>query len=165
LWTRRQSLYSISRDLAALLESDEEDTAEQLDSLLPTLESKASAVAHWCQYQHDLAATLKAREEAIREQRKAIEARSERSKQYLRDCMERAEIWKITDTRTGTEISLKKNPPKVVIDNAEELPNEFWRVPDPPPPAPDLKAIGAALKTGEVPGAHLEQGLRVEIKG
>lgn len=159
------SLYSLTEELASLLERDD-DVSEQLDALLPTLEHKAAAVAHWCQYQDDLAATLRAREKAIQEQRKAVEARAERSKAYLLECCLRAEILKVTDSRTGTEISLKKNPPKVVVEAIGEIPNEFWRVPDPPPPVPDLKAIGERLKRGEeVGGCHLEQGWRVEIKG
>jgi hypothetical protein len=159
------SLYSLSRDLATLLEA-EDDVSEQLDALLPTLEHKAAAVAHWCPYQDDLAATLKAREKAIAEQRKALEGRAEKQRAYLQACMERADVLKITDSRTGTEISLKKNPPRVVIDNEKEIPNELWRVPDPPPPAPDLKAIAAALKDNPAyRWAHLEQTWRVEIKG
>jgi len=37
--------------------------------------------------------------------------------------------------------------------------------PEPPPPAPDKKAIAAALKAGqEVPGCRLTHGMRLEIK-
>jgi hypothetical protein len=162
------SLYEITANLAELMESDGDVSAE-LDALLPTLEHKAAAVAHFVTMQEDLAQVLKAREDAIKTQRKALESRAERSKAYLLECCQRAEILKLTDSRTGTEIALKKNPPKVIVDDPERVPNQFWRQPDPPPPALDMKALAVALKNQhptdvQIEGAHLETGWRVEIK-
>lgn len=62
-------------------------------------------------------------------------------------------------------IALYKKPAFAAIDDAAALPPMFMRHPPPPPPAPDKHAILAALKAGQqVPGAHLEQGLRLSIK-
>ena len=63
----------------------------------------------------------------------------------------------------GGILAVRDNPPSVVIDG--EVPAEFMRQPDPPPPVADKKAIGEALKAGrEIPGAHLSRGQRLEIK-
>ena len=62
-------------------------------------------------------------------------------------------------------ISVKNNPPKVVIDNAGQIPSDLYTYPVAPEPFPDKKAISAKLKAGEeVQGCHLEQGQRIEIK-
>lgn len=158
------SLYALSSDVAALLESEEEDALTRLDELLPALEHKAANVARWIQYQEDLSTAIRLREAKVVEARKAIEARAERAREYLKNCMERVNAWAITDSQTGTKISLQKNPPKVVVDDEPSVPVEFWRFPDPPPPALDRRALAAALKEGSVPGVHAEQTFRLVIK-
>lgn len=63
---------------------------------------------------------------------------------------------------------LQNNPPSVVIEDANLIPNGFMRMPEPPPPpkpAPDKKAIGDALKSGkEVPGAVLRRSVKLVPK-
>ena len=45
-----------------------------------------------------------------------------------------------------------------------QLPGEYLRRPEPPPPAPDKVAIKIAIKAGvEVPGAKLSYSKRLEI--
>ena len=62
-------------------------------------------------------------------------------------------------------LKIKKNPPSVVIDSPDMIPAEFMKAPPPPPPSIDKVAIKEALKSGtEVPGARLNQELRLEIK-
>jgi hypothetical protein len=62
-------------------------------------------------------------------------------------------------------IALYRKPAAAVIDDADKVPSTYMRVPPPPPPSPDKKAILAALKAGQhVPGAHLEEGVRLSIK-
>ncbi|MDB5840605.1 MAG: siphovirus family protein [Herminiimonas sp.] len=61
-------------------------------------------------------------------------------------------------------LAIKRNPPHVVIDRQTELPPTYLTYHEPPPPTPNRKAIAAALKAGmPVPGAHAEQGVRLEI--
>lgn len=159
------SLFNLTDELAHLLVS-EEDVTERIEQLFPLVEHKAAAVAHGSKYLAGLVALLKQREEDVKEERKRLEKRAEGLEAYILKCLQQAEIYRITDSRTGTEIALKKNPPKVIVDATDSIPNELWRVPDPPAPVPDLKAIGERLKRGEdVAGCHLEQGWRVEIKG
>lgn len=61
-------------------------------------------------------------------------------------------------------MALKKNPPQVVIDNPEVLPDTYLTRHEAPPPTPNKKAIASAIKAGmQVPGAHCEQSIRLEI--
>lgn len=159
------SLYELSTEVALALESDDDGALEALDALLPKLEHKAANVARWIELQADTVELLRSREARIREERQARERRVERVKEYLLDCMTRAEVMRITDTRTGTEIRMAKNPPRVVVDDEDAIPAVFWKQPEPPPPCIDKKELAKALKENTVPGARLEQGWRVEIKG
>lgn len=52
-------------------------------------------------------------------------------------------------------VSLKKTAPKVVITNEADVPGQFWKRPD---PVIDKRALLAALKGGDVPGASLSNG-------
>ncbi|MDF3035110.1 MAG: siphovirus family protein [Paucimonas sp.] len=62
-------------------------------------------------------------------------------------------------------IALYRKPAAVVIEDEGCLPSEYMRHPAPPAPAPDKRAILVALKAGRpVPGAHLEEGVRLSIK-
>jgi hypothetical protein len=62
-------------------------------------------------------------------------------------------------------IALYKKAAVAAVDNPSDLPSTYLRCPPPPPPVPDKRAILAALKAGRpVPGAHLEEGVRLSIK-
>ena len=62
-------------------------------------------------------------------------------------------------------IALYKKAAIAAIDNVDLLPEIYLRRPPAPPPAPDKKAILDVLKAGQpVPGAHLEEGVRLSIK-
>jgi len=58
-----------------------------------------------------------------------------------------------------------KKPASVNVFDANALPIEFWRTPEPPAQQLDKLAIGAALKAGRVvPGAVLVQGFRLAVR-
>src|SRR5260364_273407 len=62
-------------------------------------------------------------------------------------------------------IAIRTNPPAVQIEDVRQIPAQFMRQPEPPPPAPDKKAIKEALEAGtDVPGARLvrNQSLRIQ---
>jgi len=62
------------------------------------------------------------------------------------------------------KIALQNNPPAVDVFEPGTVPSEFMKQPEPPPPAPDKKAIAGALKAGiDVPGCRLVQGQRLAI--
>lgn len=158
-------LYFVSQDVAAALDSDEPEAAERVLALVPKIESAVEQVARWIELEGDGVELLKAREAAIRDERKAREERIERARTHLLNAMQRAEIMRIVDSRTGTSIALKKNPPQVVVDDPEKIPKAFWREIPAPPPAIDKRELAKALKEYEVPGAHSEQTWKVEIRG
>lgn len=61
-------------------------------------------------------------------------------------------------------LKLQNNPASVDVFEPGLLPAEFMRQPEAPPPAPDKKAIAAALKAGtDVPGAKLTQTQRLVV--
>ena len=62
-------------------------------------------------------------------------------------------------------IALYKKAAVAAVDNPDELPPAYLRQPPVPPLVPDKRAILDALKAGrQVPGAHLEEGVRLSIK-
>lgn len=62
-------------------------------------------------------------------------------------------------------LALYKKAPVAVIDDRSALPAAYLHAPPAPEPQPDKRAILADLKTGRpVPGAHIEEGVRLSIK-
>lgn len=145
------------------LELDEQTIADTLEGLSGEIEVKATNVAFMARNMESLAEQIKAAEQAMSARRKAIENRASSLREYLRINMERCNISKIESPQF--RISIKQNPASVMIDDERQLPVEFMRQPEPPPPAPDKKAIKAAIESGiAVPGAWLTKTTRVEIK-
>lgn len=95
--------------------------------------------------------------------KKAIAARREWCIAYLLANMQATGITEIK--QPAFTIRLRDNPVSVIVDDPALIPAEFMRQPEPPPPSPDKKAIGEAIKAGrDVPGCHTERKQRVEIK-
>ena len=91
-----------------------------------------------------------------------MQARADSLREYLRSNLEACGIQKIDGP--GIVIGWRKSS-AVVIDEPGLIPSEYMRTPEPPPPAPDKKAIGEALKAGTaVPGAHVETRKNLQIK-
>jgi hypothetical protein len=91
-----------------------------------------------------------------------LQRAAEQGRRLILDLMRTAQREKVTTALFS--LAVKKNPPAVVIDREADLPQEYLVYREPPPPAPDKKAIAASLKAGiTVPGAHCEQGVRLEI--
>lgn len=155
--------YLVAADRMADLDLPDEVIADTLEGLAGALEVKATNVAMFIKNLETSAEAIKQAEANMAARRKAIENRAGRIRQYLQYQMERTGVTKIECPYF--KVAVRDNPPSVVIDQEGSLPERFMRVPEPPPPAPDKKAIAQALKAGEdVPGAHLERSRRVEIK-
>lgn len=145
------------------LELDEQTVADTLEGLAGEVEVKATNVAMFVRNLEVSAEAIKSAEADMAARRKAIENRAKRIRQYLQEQMARTGITKIECPHF--KLSIRSNPPAVVIDAEGQIPEEFMRQAPPPPPAPDKKALADALKSGrEVPGCHLESGQRLEIK-
>ena len=164
-----ESLYRIAdqylADMRQLESMDIDDVTftDTLDGLAGDLEVKATNVALFVRNLESFADQIKLAEQGMTARRKAIENKADRIRQYLLDNMQRTGITKIDSP--WFSLTVKKNPPSVVIDSLQDIPASMMVQPLPPPPSPDKKAISAALKAGqEVAGAHLESGVRLEIK-
>ena len=66
---------------------------------------------------------MKIEEKRILDQRKVLENRITKFKEYVKECMEKNNLFKIT-TELGT-LNVVKNPPSVEIINEDEIPNEY----------------------------------------
>lgn len=136
------------------LDLDAQTVADTLEGLSGELEVKAQNVAFFVRNLEVTAAAIKQHETEQAARRKAIENRAESLRAYLFRCMEATGIEKIETP--AIKLSFRKSS-AVAIDGVDLIPAEYMRVPEPPPPAPDKKAIADALKAGvDVPGAHLE---------
>ena len=163
------SLYELSAEYQAiqnkLLDSDfdEQTIADTLEGAAGELEVKAVNVAMFIRNLEASADAIKEAEKQMADRRKTLEKKADAIKTYLKNNMQACGITKIESPYFA--LTLKKNPPAVVIDNAGQVPSNLYVYPEAPEPFPDKKAIAELLKAGEVVnGAHLEQGERLEIK-
>lgn len=140
-----------------------EVVADTLEGMAGDIEVKATNVAMFVRNLEATAEQIKVAEAAMAARRKAIENRAAHVREYLLTNMQRVGISKIECPYF--KLAVRDNPPSVVVESIEHIPAEFMRQPEPPPPAPDKKAIAEAIKAGqEVPGAHLSRTQRLEIK-
>lgn len=163
------ALYEIVRHRAEferLAESGELDPQlilDTLESLDGELNDKAVSVAQFSRNIEATAAAVREAGKAMLERAARLEKRAESIRNYLLLQMEFAQVSKIECP--WFVISIRKNPPAVVIDDEAQIPDAYKVVPEPPPPRPDKAKIKDALRAGDdVPGARLVQGERLEIK-
>ena len=162
LYVLAQEYRQVATELADL-EIDEQTVNDTLEGLSGALEVKATNIAMMAKEMDYLADAVKAAEANMSARRKKLESRADSMRAYVKTAMEHAGISKIECPYFA--LSIRKNPPAVVIDSEALIPPEYMRTPEPPPPSPDKKAIGAALKEGkEVTGARLAIGTRLDIK-
>jgi hypothetical protein len=157
------------RSLEALESSDDlppEVIRDTLDGLEGQLQEKATNVALFVRNLESVADAIDEAAATMQARGTRLRARAQSLQQYLLFNLQAAGISKVESP--FFTLTVKKNPPTVVIDSENLIPAKFMRTPEPPPPpkpAPDKKAIGDAIKAGEeVPGAHAEQRERLEIK-
>ena len=162
------TLHDATEQVRALLDQIDPDTGEmpaELGSARAVVMAKAVAVTAWvvdtergADAAEDYAKELLARVKRAR-------AKAAWCKQYLMAHMLILGVEKITDERGIFSARIRNNPEAVDVFDPAQLPAEFMRIPEPPPPAPDKVAIKAAIKSGQdVPGARLTQSQRLEVK-
>lgn len=163
------SLYEIAAEyrqmVAALLatDADAQTVADTIEGESFPLELKAQNVAYAIKTLQANADAIKSAEAEMEKRRKAMENRAQNIREYLLACMELAGVQKIECPHFSIKVAA--NPASVVIEDERQIPGEYLRTPEPPPPAPDKKAIAEALKAGQdVPGARLARGKRLDIR-
>ena len=155
--------YRQTADKLADLDLDEQTIADTLEGMSGALEVKAQNVVMFARNLEATATAIKEAETAMASRRKAIEHRAAGLRRYALSAMQVAGVPSIECPYF--KLSVRKNPPAVEVFDAAQIPAQFMRTPEPPPPAPDKKAITEAIKAGqEVPGARLVSGERLEVR-
>lgn len=157
------------RSLEELESSDDlppEVIRDTLEGLEGQLQDKATNVALFIRNLESAADAIDAAANTMRLRGERLRKRAQSLNEYLLFNMIGAGITKIESPFFTLQV--KTNPPTVVIDMEGAIPPEYMTTPapaPPPPPRPDKSAIARAFKAGEeVPGCHLEQRQRLEIK-
>ena len=164
--TKQYKLYEVTQDIEDLIDntdSDDEYFNDTMEALQLTFDEKASGVSAYIGNLEAMAESIKKAEKNMADRRKSILKNIERLKKYLLDNMERLNIDKIETEYFIAKI--KKNPPKVVINNEDDVPEEYWEK--------QVKwiinktKIKKALKSDKkinIKGAEIKQEKRLEIK-
>ena len=162
------SLYAIATEYQAAahrladLDLDAQTIADTLEGMAGELEVKAQSVAMVVRAMEADAATIAQWAKDANQRAKSLEARADHLREYLSNTLQACGIQKISGP--GISVSFRKSS-AVVIEAPDLVPAEFCTAPPPPLPAPSKTLIGEALKAGrEVPGAHMEQRLNLQIK-
>ena len=156
------------RQLAAMADAgeiDQQALADTLDGIRGALEVKAVNVASYAKHLDYQAQIIDLEMERLRRYRVTLERQADALRDYLHDQMVKAGITKIeaVDGAPPFRLSIRKNPPRVVIDNEGAIEWEYKRAVT--KVEIDRQMIKDALKAGRsVPGAHMEQSERVEIR-
>jgi hypothetical protein len=139
----------VIRDTLEGLEGEIQDKAHSIARMIENLDAEAEAI---------MDASKAMRERSCRVSRRADEMRN-----YLMFQLLACGITKLKFTEFT--VAVRDNPEAVRINDDAVIPAEFMVTPEPPPPAPDKKALKAAIKAGtEIRGVWLERGQRLEVK-
>lgn len=120
------SLYEITSAFPALMENEEmtDEIKQQINEELKILlQQKSENTIGYIRNMELTVEAMKSEEKRISEQRKMIENRISKFKEYVKDCMEQNGIMKV-ETGIGS-MTIAKNPISVEIENEDEIPSEF----------------------------------------
>lgn len=146
-----------------LEEIDEQTLLDTLEGLEGEIQIKAQSCAATVRNMEVFADAIDAAAEQMKKRADRLRGKSGWLRAYLLNNMQAAGISKISAPEFT--VSVRKNPPSVLVNESTKLPDEYMVFPPPPPPRPDKKKIAEALKAGQViDGCELVQGERVEIK-
>lgn len=120
------SLYEITSSFPSLMENEEiseQDKKKIKDELIVLLQQKSQNIIGYTKNIELTISAMKEEENRISNNRKALENKLSKFKDYVKECMENNGITKI-ETELGT-LSIAKSPLSVEIINENEVPNEF----------------------------------------
>lgn len=153
----------IAQEQLAASEFDEQTIRDTLEGLEGEVAQKMEGCLSLAENLFAAHCAINDRVEEMRRRSQMLWERCQWLREYVKANMERTGIPKIECPYFVARIA--KNPPRVVIDSLGEIPKGFIHYPPPPEPSVDRKAVAEAWKRGEaVPGTHMEQGTRLEVK-
>lgn len=120
------SLYKITSAFPMLLEQEEmseEDKKKVQEELTKLLQQKSQNIIGYTKNIELTIMAMKEEEKRIADNRKILENRVTRFKQYVKECMENSGVTKI-ETELGT-LSVAKSPISVEVTNEDEIPNKY----------------------------------------
>lgn len=120
------SLYEITSGFPALMDNEEiteEEKKKIEDELIVLLQQKSQNIIGYTKNIELTINAMKEEEKRISENRKALENKMIRFKEYVKECMENNGITKI-ETSLGT-LSIAESPTSVEIVSEDEVPSEF----------------------------------------
>jgi len=154
------------RELEQLADSDEfpvDALRDTLEGLEGEIEIKAENVAAFVLSLESTAEAIDQAAAAMLRRRSLLLGRAQSVREYLFTNMKAAGITEISCPYF--KIKIKKNPPKIVIDDEGKIPAELFVYPVAPAPFPDKATIKEKIRAGEtVDGCHVEQGDRLDIR-
>lgn len=120
------SLYEITSGFPALMENEEiteEDKKKLEEELTLLLQKKSQNIIGYTKNIELTINAMKEEEKRISDNRKILENKIAKFKEYVKECMENNGFSKI-ETELGT-LSIAKSPTSVEIVNEDEIPSEF----------------------------------------
>lgn len=123
------SLYNITNKFVELMDKVQEGTITEEEynqlgeELAIQLQQKGSNIIGYTKNIELTISAMKEEENRIADDRKMLESKLDKFKQYVKENMEKLGITKM-DTELGT-LSIAKNPISVEIENEEEIPLEY----------------------------------------
>lgn len=119
------SLYQITSSFSKLIEEEmsEEDKKEVEKELTELLQQKSQNLIGYIRNIELTIEAMKNEEKRISEQRKILESRLTKFKEYVKECMEQNGFTKI-ETQLGA-LSIAKNPISVEIYDEAQIPDEY----------------------------------------
>jgi len=157
-------LYEISQEyqmaLSELTDMTDIAVIDTLDALKGELQKKQISVAAYIGNIEAEAKAIKEAELRMSARRKALENRSASIRNYLKMNMVAHGIHEIITPEFVVKV--KNNPPAVEVYAEDKLPKEF--ISEKVITSIDKASLKSALKSGDVLGARLTQGTRLDIK-
>lgn len=159
------SLYEISQELITVINGGYVITeegeilfdSENIDELEIAYNEKLEGCGLYVKNLQAEVDAMKAEERKLAERRRIKENKIDRMKDYMLDSMNRTDTNKLDTSKVA--IFTRKSQ-KVVIDDESAIPLQFIKTVQ----SINRADVKKALKTGEVPGAHIEDGLNLQIK-
>ena len=160
------SLYELTSDLKELQEIDfmevEEEQIEEIKAIIKEqIATKGTGIISVVRNLESDTEAIKAEIKRLQDLKKSKENKIENLKKYTKECLEEADIKKVS-TSLGN-ISLRKLPGSVEVLQENSIPDEYKK--EVTTVTIDKKAILADLKEGVViPGVTLKTGTSLSIK-